>query len=369
MSDSLVIRAGATARQIILRDGVQADQFSVIAGAAGGPKWLALAGLDRYFFGEFFAQRKAPLFTIGSSISSWRFAAAAQQDPIAAINRFETAYLQQRYSDKPDAAEISNVCRQLLDELLPDEHIAQVLEHRYLRPHIIAARCTGNAALETPRELKLGLARLAVSNMRSRQRLAQHVERAVFHHPKDRAPFLPFNDQFATHEVALTASNLKASLRASASIPLLMQGEADIPGAPVGMYRDGGLIDYHMDLDFRSAPNLVLFPHFSTRIVPGWLDKFLPWRKPHAHRLGSVLMIAPSPAMLARLPNGKIPDRKDFSRYKDIDALLKDWKTATQECQRMADEWAELIQSGNIETKLEAFPENSLIAAGSNKPV
>lgn len=362
---SLVIRAGATARRLIEQDGLHPDQFAVMAGAAGGPKWLALAGLDRYLFGEFFAGRERPLFTVGSSISSWRFAAAAQDDPVAAFDRFEEAYLKQRYSDKPDSAEISAVCNNLLDTLLPDEHIEQLLDHQYLRPNIITVRCLGKAAHETPRQLKAGLAAIAMSNLRGRSRLANHMERVVFRHPKGHAPFLPFRDAFVSHEIALTADNLKPALRASASIPLLMQGEVDIPGAPAGMYRDGGLIDYHMDLDYRLDNGLVLFPHFSTRIVPGWLDKFLPWRKPHAHHLDRVLMIAPSAEMLARLPHGKIPDRRDFNRYDNLDDLLADWAVATAECRRMADEWAEIVNSCTLSSRLEAFPENSVTSVKS----
>jgi hypothetical protein len=363
MSASLVIRAGATARRLLETEGLQPDHVQVIAGAAGGPKWLALAGMDRYLFGEWFKGRSKPLFSVGSSIASWRFTAAAQDDPVAAIDRFEAAYLEQRYSAKPDTAEVSRVAQALLNTVLPDAHIPQLLNHAYLRPHVIAVRCTGRAAAETPRQLKTGLAQIALSNARSRRHLAQHVERVVFRHPQDRASFLPFRDDFASHEVDLTAQNLKAALRASASIPLLMEGEKNIPGAPAGMYRDGGLIDYHMDLDYRLKEGLVLMPHFSTRIVPGWLDKFLPWRKPHAHHLDRVVMIAPSDEMLARLPHGKIPDRKDFTRYNgDGEALLRDWTVATKECRRMGDELARLIERQDMASVVEDFPENSVRA-------
>ena len=367
MASSIIVRAGPNARRLLENEGIHPEQFDTIAGAAGGPKWLSLGELDRYLFGEFFKHRQSPLHTVGSSIATWRFSAAAQSDPVAAIERFEAAYLQQRYSEKPDAAEVSAVCQQLLDELIPVAHIPQLLQHKYLRPHIIAVRCLGQAAEESPRQLKLALARIASSNIRGRHHMARHLERVIFR-PSSAAQqgsacFLPFHDQFITHEVDLTAENLKPALRASASIPLLMQGERDIPGAPSGMYRDGGLIDYHMDLHFDSAPKLVLFPHFSTRIVPGWLDKFLPWRKPHAHHLDHVLMIAPSDEMLARLPNGKIPDRKDFTRYKDMDSLLQDWRKATRECRRMADELADLIDKNLLASRLQDFPQNSLRAS------
>lgn len=363
MSSSLVIRAGASALEQIRREGLSADQVRVIAGAAGGPKWLALAGLDRFLFGEWFSQRREPLFTVGSSIATWRFTAAAQADPVAAIDRFEHAYLhEQRYSDKPDVAEISRVCGDLLDALLPASHVDELLAHPYLRPHIIAVRCTGRAAHESPGQLKAGLAAIALSNLISRERLGLHMQRVVFHHPRDRAPFLPFTDRFVTHEVALNADNLHAALRASASVPMMMAGEHNPPGAPPGMYRDGGLIDYHMDIHYGLDEGLVLFPHYSQRVVPGWLDKFLPWRKPHARHLDRVVMIAPSDALLARLPHGKIPDRKDFALYDDQDSLFQAWQQAAGECRRMADELADLLTTERIGAVIEPFAENALKA-------
>ena len=75
------------------------------AGAAGGPKWLILAGLDRILFSQWFSGRKTPLFLIGSSSGAWRFAAAAQKDSRAALQRLETAYIHQRYEANPAPAE------------------------------------------------------------------------------------------------------------------------------------------------------------------------------------------------------------------------------------------------------------------------
>ena len=48
----------------------------------------------------------------------------------------------------------------------------------------------------------------------------------------------------------------------------------DIPDAPQGSYRDGGLIDYHIDLPFESQ-GIVLYPHFTDSITPGWFDNCL----------------------------------------------------------------------------------------------
>ena len=47
---SLSIYAGPTALQQIRREGLKADQFKVLVGASGGPKWFVLYGLDHLFF-------------------------------------------------------------------------------------------------------------------------------------------------------------------------------------------------------------------------------------------------------------------------------------------------------------------------------
>ena len=105
MSSALSLRAGPDALRIIRERGLRAEDVDVVPGASGGAKWLVLAGLDRFLFGEFFqAPRARPLHLIGSSIGSWRMAAFAQRDPVAALERAHQAYIyDQHYSPKPSA--------------------------------------------------------------------------------------------------------------------------------------------------------------------------------------------------------------------------------------------------------------------------
>ena len=94
---ALTLRAGPDALRIIRERGLRAEDVDVVPGASGGPKWLVLAGLDRFFLGEFFnAPRERPLHLIGSSIGSWRLACLAQRDPLAALARAHEAYLARR---------------------------------------------------------------------------------------------------------------------------------------------------------------------------------------------------------------------------------------------------------------------------------
>ena len=163
-----------------------------------------------------------------------------------------------------------------------------------------------------------------LSNAVSRRRLAGYLERVVFHagaRPSlfDGEPF----DEFGLVNVPLDDGNAEDALLASGTIPLIAAPVRDIAGAPPGNYWDGALIDYHLLLPYSRltcaarGARIVFYPHFNDYVTPGWLDKHLPWRRaPRAHPwLEDVLLVAPSPAFLATLPNGKLPERQDFYRY------------------------------------------------------
>lgn len=357
MGSSIRLIAGKTAAERIAREGLTPGMIEVLAGAAGGPKWFALGQLHRFLFGTWFAGRSEPLHTVGSSIGSWCFTMGAQKDPYRAFDAFESAYLSVQYKEGPlDIDDVSEKWAAILTGLLDEDGIHAVVHHPYLRPHIITTLCLNYAGSDDDSMLKRGLAQLVLSNLRGRNKLARHLERVVFGPAQSDASFLPFDDAFSTHYVTLTADNLIPALLGSSSVPMLMHGIRDIPGAPSGMYRDGGLIDYHLALNYRPSKGLIFMPHFSTRVTPGWLDKMLPWRKAGTETTDNLLLLAPSDELLRRLPHGKVPDRKDFSRYKgDLDALYRDWKRAADECKAIADEFAELVRNQNFEGRIECF--------------
>lgn len=57
--------------------------------------------------------------------------------------------------------------------------------------------------------------------------------------------------------------------------------------------------------------------------------------------------LSPRPDWVAGLPGGKLPDRQDFKTYADNDAArMRVWRVALAESQRLADEFAALVASG-----------------------
>jgi len=354
MSNALTFRAGSIARRIIHRDGgLDPARLRVVVGASGGPKWLALAQLDRAILPLWLQGRSAPLDLLGSSIGTWRFACYGQRDPLAAFDRFEEAYLAYRYEYGDTPQDITADSLAVLNAVLGENGAADILSGP-MRLTAVAVRARA-APLDTERRLPLwaGLAASAMSNLISRKALGLFFERVLFHDPRSDTGFADWSI-FPTRQVALSETNLKPAIMASCAIPLVLAGVRDIPGAPPGIYRDGGLLDYHFDLPFlKDDPDgLVLYPHFYPHIVPGWFDKPLKWRHRASRNAERVLLIAPTPAFVAGLPFSKIPDRKDFLRLPDTERLAY-WHRVLVETKRLADELVEVVETGRLPDRLE----------------
>jgi hypothetical protein len=350
MSDNLVFIAGAKAYAHIKDAGLAPDDVKMMSGAAGGPKWLILRHIDRVLFSSWFAHRKTPLFLIGSSSGAWRFACASQVDPASAVERFEQSYIAQYYRSDPSPEDISREGLRIMNQVLGTSGISEILAHPYLRLNIMTVRCKGLAASDQMLIEGLGMSMAALCNLIHRRGLKLFFERALFYDARDIPPFFDMSE-FPIHRIALNKKNLKSALMASGSIPMVMSGVKDIPGAPVGTYRDGGITDYHIDIPFVRDDGIVLFPHYTNRIIPGWLDKKLFWRKPDY--ADNVLLLSPSEAFLNRLPYRKIPDRTDFQRFKGQDnERIAYWKTAVRLSKILSDEFMEAVDSGRIREKV-----------------
>ncbi len=348
---TLTFKAGAGALESVRRDGFDISSVGTIAGASGGAKWLALSQLDRAILSSVVPRLSGPVHLIGSSIGSWRFACYAQDDPLSAIERFETAYLEQTYSDKPDIHEITAKSRAILREVLGAGGAAQILANPLFRTHVMAVRSRHVMASERRAVLGAALATAALLNAISRSTLGWSFERALFHDPRDIPPFFDVRG-FPLQRVELTEANLEDAILATGSIPLVLSGVRDIAGALPGVYRDGGVIDYHLDLPHSARERLTLFPHFYGRIVPGWFDKRLKWRRPQAGNVDRTILVSPSDTFVAGLPHGKIPDRTDFVNFAPAERV-RIWKHCVAACEAMADEFLEVVEKDQLAARLE----------------
>jgi hypothetical protein len=346
---ALRIYAGPRAREHVARQGLQPQDVGVVPGAAGGPKGLVLGPLDRFIFGDWLLRSQQPVHLVGASIGAWRMATACLHHPVAAFERLERDYIAQDYElepgrKTPTALHVSERFGQNLQAFYGGR-LAQVLEHPRYRLHVMTTRGRHVLGREHAVRTPLGYLGAFLSNAVRRKAMGAWLERVVFSSEDasaDRPAPLPFaTTDYRTRQVALTEANFKPALQASCSIPFVLKAIHDIPGAPPGAYWDGGITDYHLHLDYEArAHGLVLYPHFQRAIVPGWLDKSLKWRHGATHFLDGTIVLAPDPAWVAGLPNGKLPDRTDFNRYgTDLKARMKAWTNAASASRQLADEF------------------------------
>lgn len=356
MSVNLQWFAGDRALEIIREGGLRPEMVRVLVSAAGGPRWLIYYHLDRFLFSSWLRKPAGPIFLLGSSIGAWRFSMACRTEPATAIDEFLDSYLSQRYSANPSPDEVSRVIAQMLDGLLDDEAVSQILNHPSFRLNVMAARCKWPVASDNRIILRLGLIDAVIYNSIRRSGLGFLFERALFFDSRDLPPYFSAND-LPMQRITLSMDNLKQAVLASSSIPLVMPGVRNIPQAPKGTYRDGGMVDYHFDLPFvDDGQHLALYPHYTNRIIPSWFDKGLAWRKPNREHLNNVVLFCPSEEFLGRLPLGKVPDRNDFWHFKGRDEeRTRYWKRAADEGERIAAEFADLVENGRIREQVRPF--------------
>ncbi|MDO5288877.1 MAG: phospholipase [Pseudomonadota bacterium] len=366
---ALALYAGPAARSHIERHGLRPQDVGVVPAAAGGPKGLILGPLDRFLFGHWLPQSTQPIDLVGASIGAWRMATACLPDPAAAFQMLETGYIHGEMKAPPGRRlptpeQVSAAFAQNLRTMF-EGHVPALLAHPRYRLHVLASRGRHLLGREGRWRTPAGYLGAALTNAASRRAMGAWIERVVFSSVgASGQPWpLPFDSRdYRTRHVALTAANFYPALQASGSIPFVLRAVHDIPGAPRGAYWDGGITDYHLHLaygtsnhiaenpegisanglfDQASSP-LVLYPHFQRAVVPGWLDKALAWRHKPTSFLDRMLVLAPHPDWVRRLPGAKLPDRNDFRHLSHTDRVAA-WTQAVQAARQLADEFAQWL--------------------------
>jgi len=354
MYDNIEILAGNKALTIIQDKGLDENDIKAIVGASGGPKFLVLAGIDRIILNTWFKKRSDTLFFLGSSIGAWRGTAFACKDPVKYLDIFTESYLKQRYTTKPSYKDITNESIRIINDFIKENDIDYILNKSNVRLNIISAQCTGLSSYDKKAALLLSFIPAMFLNTISRKLFLKIYHRTLFY---DKREIPTFIDTFKpANRVTLTNDNFKQALLSSGSIPFVMEGVKDISGAPPGTYRDGGLLDYHINIDFNIKDKIVLFPHFGSKVIPGWFDKHISWRSPDREFFPNTVIVAPSKKFIDSLPMGKIPDRKDFKTFFQRDnERLKYWNEVITKSNIVGEEFMEAVQSGKIKGIIKRF--------------
>jgi hypothetical protein len=353
----LVIAAGKTALTHIRRNGLSPDDISAIFGASGAAKWLAIAGLDHKIFAQFMTQRtaKTPVDLFGTSVGAFKLAGAARSDADTTLKITADAYIAQSYEGAIDFSSIDKQTDIVFEKFMGHGHggdiskgIAEVLANKQYRLHIGTVRCHGwlNGA---PRRQALALGRAGLLSLVTDRHLIGSVERAIFSDPRSDIQLVA-RDGFPVRHATLTPENFAKTLRASGAIPLYMK-PVQLAEDPQHFYHDGGMLDYHPvpHSFWPETEGLVLYPHFYDHFKLRWFDKFYPWRKVAARHLDNVVMLVPSRDWVKALPDGKIPSRQDFPKYRNNEAeRFEKWHDVVRRSHALGETFIDACQSGKI---------------------
>lgn len=343
MTSSLRVLAGAEARRRIESEGFRLELFDTLIGASGGPKWLTLYGLDQVLAAAL-STRGNPIDLVGSSIGALRLSCYAQRDPGAAFNRFLEAYTQVHdfdFTPETIAAFVANTA----EAVAGDAYAESILANNVHRLHVVTTRCTGLSDLK--RAPILSMVSPAIANALSSSYLGRvGVERVLF--ATDLDSELSKNEHYAGCRAQLTPSNIRDALLASGAIPGFSDSVRDVEGAPRGNYIDGGVVDYHFDPSWHGGDGLVLYPHFSQRIVPGWFDRPFARRHRDPSAWDRLVVLAPSDEYISRLPYGAIPDRRNV-RGLSADEVYQYWTGTAEAGHELGEELYRMLETGIVQ--------------------
>lgn len=322
-----------------------------------GPKWLVLAGFDRALIeAGWLTQRRDRLLLFGASIGAWRALALAARDPLRAHTALLEAYCDQRFTKSDSPAAISGAYRKLIDDTFTQADLVHAVQHPQLDLAIATARARGPFATERRGWQALALLGAGLLNTAHRRASELCLERAVFATAGAAASDYPLLRAAGGPRGVLTEQNAREIALASGTVPLYMQLIRNPPDAAPGAYLDGGFSDYHLNRSADAGQGVSLMFSHQARIVPGWFDKFVPWRALDGQALSRLLLVHPSPEFVRSLPGGAIPTRQDFERFvHEPEARIARWRDIAARSHELAAEFLADASSGQLAARARSF--------------
>lgn len=345
----ILVRAGKHAFDMIKDGGFDLNRITHYIGPGAGPRWLIASGLDLTLLKNEVLGNTSPVTLVGSSAGALRFAAWIQPEYEKSYRNLMESYISMTFSKRDTPRSILRAVSSVINDYIEEDALPFALNNKRYRFVITTVRARNLTAFEKPCFQGLGMGAAFLFNAIHRSWIHLFFERVVFYNGAIPPPFC-LKKGFKGKAIPLNSVNFKHALMASSSIPLVVAGVGDIYGAQNGIYRDGGLTDYHLNqrYAFKEEEVVLLFNH-QRRIVPGWMDKRLTYRKPLDENLENVLMIYPSNEFVQKLPGGKVPDRQDFKTFAgDPATRIENWRKAVRISKDLGDRFLEIVASGKI---------------------
>lgn len=343
------IRAGSNIYEMIRDGGLTFDKVSTVVGPAVGPRWFLASGFDLAILKAGVLGNTHPVTLAGSSAGALRFAAWIQPEPEIAYERLIDSYIAMTFNHEDTPASILKALAGVIDSYVEDDALHFALASSKFRIAITTALAKHVTSSETRFFQASGILAAGIFNTVHPSLLSFFFDPIVFYSGYLPPPFCQ-KPSFPGFSIPLNEANFKRALLASSAVPLAVSGVKNIYGAPRGVYRDGGLVDYHGNMDYaKNNQDVVLLFHHQDRQIPAWLDQYVPWRTLPESWTRNLLVVSPKNEFVARLPGGRIPDRSDFKVFaEDPSKRMKQWRKVVAASGILGDWFLECVASGKI---------------------
>jgi hypothetical protein len=312
------------------------------------------AGFDRALIERgWLAGGNGRMLLFGASVGGWRALAFASRNPHGTHAKLVEAYCALRFVENDDPATISESFRRLLREVFADDDLVQALSHDCFDLAITTARMRG---VRGRSDLRWTLLAAALLNLASSRAIGKFFERVIFVSSSSvdslGSPSLVGGLQGRRY--ALTIENVRDVALATGTVPVYMAPVHNIAGTPGGLYLDGALCDYHWNQNLEIRDGVaILFLH-QGRIIPGWLDKHVLWRRASGRSVSDVLLVYPDREFVRSLPGGRLPSRDDFFRYvHEPERRIAMWRDVVARSAALGARFLEDATSGAIASRVQ----------------
>jgi len=148
--DSIRVKAGRQAYELIRAGGFSLDRIGTYFGPAGGPRWLVASGFDLTLLEEGLLGRTRPVWLVGASAGAWRFAAWLQPEALKSYRALMDAYITAIYGRKDTPETILQSLIGIVNAYVEDDALPFALASKRYRLAVLTCRSGYLLATERP---------------------------------------------------------------------------------------------------------------------------------------------------------------------------------------------------------------------------
>lgn len=256
------------------------DYFKVFFAPASGPRCFVTMGFDQQF-AKLFASGsvKDTKWLVGASMGAVRISALigtiiSGKDLTSEVKEHFT---QMYYKVGDTPASLSRMMSGLFEKCAPKDLVNDIVHHPQLHLAVMVTAIAPSYRKYPDWKLKVLFGAHFLVNIITQRLLGTLYNRLCFYSGPTPPPFM--TDCPDIQFIPLTTENFFDVMRATTCIPCVSERCTYIEGAGEGLYMDGGISDFMLNVCIRDPTySALLLNDLSEKVKQSFFDRYLPYR-------------------------------------------------------------------------------------------